>query len=430
MLVVCILTVGASNVTADSNAKTMSTRTPPDVLPILPARPLPRPAPPAQGWPFLRLGFRPFYLGAALFAALAVPLWAAVWLGAVAAPMPLPPLWWHAHEMLFGFAVAVIVGFLLTAGKAWTGLPTPRGAALGALAALWLSARVAGVFAPPALFALLDLLLLPVVAVVLTRLLLRAGNRRNLPLAGLLGALALANAAFHGAALGLVALPPLAPLHAGLALIVMIECVMAGRVVPSFTANATPSMTLVPQPRVARAALVCTALGLAGWVFAPAAWPTALALGAAALLQARLLWGWQPWVTRDRPILWVLHAAYAFVPIGLALLALAVPGWVAVSAGVHALAVGATGGLIIGMVTRTARGHTGRPLRVSRLEVAAYALVLAAALLRSLVQLVPQVVAPTPALVAAAAAWSAAFLLYAWRFGPWLVSTRADGQDG
>jgi uncharacterized protein involved in response to NO len=135
-------------------------------------------------------------------------------------------------------------------------------------------------------------------------------------------------------------------------------------------------------------------------------------------------------VTRDRPILWVLHAAYAFVPIGLALLALAVPGWVAVSAGVHALAVGATGGLIIGMVTRTARGHTGRPLRVSRLEVAAYALVLAAALLRSLVQLVPQVVAPTPALVAAAAAWSAAFLLYAWRFGPWLVSTRADGQDG
>lgn len=383
--------------------------------------------PPARGWPFLRLGFRPFYLGAALFAAIAVPLWAAVWLGAMPAPMPLPPLWWHAHEMLFGFAVAVIVGFLLTAGKAWTGLPTPRGAALGALAALWLAARVAGVFAPPALFALLDLLLLPVVALVLVRLLLRAGNRRNLPLAGLLGALALANAAFHGAALGLLALPPLAPLHAGLALVVMIECVMAGRVVPSFTANATPSMTLVPQPRVARAALVCTALGLAGWVFAPAAWPTAVLLALAALLQARLLWCWQPWVTRDRPILWVLHAAYAFVPLGLALLALSVPGWVAVSAGVHALAVGATGGLIIGMVTRTARGHTGRPLRASKLEVAAYALVLAAALLRSLV---PLVMAPTPALVAAAAAWTAAFALYAWRFAPWLLSTRLDGQDG
>lgn len=393
----------------------------------MPARPVPRPGPPAHGWPLLRLGFRPFYLGAALFAAVAVPLWAAVWLGALAAPMALPPLWWHAHEMLFGFAAAVIVGFLLTAGKAWTGLPTPRGVALGALALLWLAARVAGVFAPPAVFAVLDLLLLPAVALVLTRLLLRAGNRRNLPLAGLLGALALANAAFHAAALGLVALPPLAPLHAGLALIVMIECVMAGRVVPSFTANATPSMVLVPQPRVARAALVASALGLAGWVFAPAAAVTALALAAAALLHLRLQWGWQPWVTRDRPILWVLHASYAFIPLGLALLALAVPGWVAVSAGVHALAVGATGGLIIGMVTRTARGHTGRPLRASRSEVAAYGLVLAAALLRSLA---PLVMAPTPALVAAAAAWTVAFLLYAWRFAPWLLSTRLDGQDG
>jgi uncharacterized protein involved in response to NO len=356
-----------------------------------------------------------------------VPLWAAVWLGAIAPPMALPPLWWHAHEMLFGFAAAVIVGFLLTAGKAWTGLPTPRGAALGALALLWLAARVAALLAPPAVFALLDVLLLPLVAFVLVRLLLRAGNRRNLPLGGLLAALALANATFHAAALGWIALSPLAPLHAGLALIVMIECVMAGRVVPAFTASATPGLELVPQPRVARAALAASALGLAGWVFAPAAAATALALAAAALLHLRLQWGWQPAVTRTRPILWVLHAAYAFIPLGMGLLALAAFGLVGVSAGVHALAVGATGGLIIGMITRTARGHTGRPLRASRVEVAAYALVLAAALLRSLLSFV---LTPEVALIGAALAWSAAFALYLWRFGPWLMAARLDGQDG
>ena len=315
-----------------------------------------------RGWPLLRLGFRPFYLGATLFAALALPLWLALFFGNLSLQFALSPLLWHAHEMLFGFAAAVIVGFLLTAGKAWTGVQTPRGAYLGALGALWLAARLAALGAPYALYALLDLVLLPVVAGVLAGVLLRAGNRRNLPLVGLLLALSLANGVFHLAVLGAIGVSPMRALYAALALIVMIECVMAGRVIPAFTQSATPGLRLkAPQP-FERTTLAVTALALLSWVFGGPAWLSSGAFALAALAHLHRQWHWQPWVTRSRPILWILHAAYVWLAIGFALLALAPFGWVGASAGVHALAVGATGGLIIGMVTRTARGHTARPL--------------------------------------------------------------------
>lgn len=400
-------------------------------LPILPAAPATASAQPPKGLPIWRLGFRPFYLGAAAFAALSVPLWVAIVLGKVALPMTMPPLLWHAHEMLFGFAAAVIVGFLLTAGRAWTGLATPRGPTLAALALLWLAARAAALVAPYPLYAALDVLLLPVVAGLLIAVLLRAGNRRNLPLAGILLLLAGANAVFHLASLGLVDVAPMTALHAGLALIIMIECVMGGRVIPAFTLSATPGLKLRLRPGLELPTLALTALGLACWVSAATGPLPAAVLGLAAVLQLHRLLSWQPFVTRGRPILWVLHAAYAWIPVGLALLSLAELGILGVSAGVHALAAGATGGLVIGMITRTARGHTGRPLRVSKAEVAAYALVLAAALLRTLVPLVaPHGVPYAVPLVAAAIAWCSAFAIYLWVFTPWLSSSRLDGKDG
>ena len=381
------------------------------------------------GWPLLRLGFRPFYLGAAAFAMLAVPLWVAMLLGQVNGPPSVSPLLWHAHEMLFGFAAAVIVGFLLTAGKAWTGLDTPRGAVLAALAALWLSARLAALWAPYALYALLDVLLLPLVAALLILVLWRAGNRRNLPLGAVLLLLGLANSGFHAAVLGWLDFAPVRALHAGLALIVMIESVIAGRVIPAFTMSALPGVRLKVPPRLEQATLLITALALTAWVLMPHRVVTAGVLGAAAWLHAWRLLQWRPLRSRSRPILWVLHLAYAWVPVGLLLLAWAQWGGIGVSAGVHALAVGATGGLVIGMVTRTARGHTGRPLRASRLEVAAYLLVAAAALFRVLMPLVaPQQFVLW--LLAAAATWSAAFAIYLFVFTPWLMSARLDGKDG
>jgi uncharacterized protein involved in response to NO len=387
------------------------------------------PAQALQGWPVLRLGFRPFYIGAAVFATLAVPLWLALFLGQISLNLKVAPLLWHAHEMLFGFAAAVIMGFLLTAGKAWTGLATPRGAFLGVLVGLWLAARIAAIVGPYTLYAALDLLLLPLVAAVLVDVLVRAGNRRNLPLAGILMLLALTNLCFHLAVLGTLDISPMHALHAALALIVMIECVMAGRVLPAFTNSATPGLNLKARPRLAQATLTLTALALLAWVAEAPAWLAAGAFGLAAAAHLLRQWSWQPGVTRGRPILWVLHASYVWLPIGFALLALAQLGWVSVSAGVHALAVGTTGGLIIGMLTRTARGHTGRPLKVSKAEVLAYALVLSAAVLRVLLP----IVAPqwfVQSLLAAALAWSAAFGIYLVIYTPWLMQTRLDGKDG
>jgi uncharacterized protein involved in response to NO len=149
----------------------------------------------------------------------------------------------------------------------------------------------------------------------------------------------------------------------------------------------------------------------------------------ASVLHVKRLVSWRPALTVKRPILWILHAAYAWISVGLGLLALAQIGLVPVSAGVHALAVGATGGLIIGMITRTARGHTGRPLKASNPEVLAYALVMTAAVLRVVLALLaPGLLGVS--LIAAAVAWSAAFLIYLWQFTPWLMSTRLDGKDG
>ena len=382
-----------------------------------------------KDWPVLRLGFRPFYIGTALVAALSVPLWIASFLGWITLDLPLPPLLWHAHEMLFGFAAGVIAGFLLTAVKAWTGLATPRGTALGALFVLWLAARIAALTGPYGVYAALDVALLPAVAVILLRVLILAKNRRNLPLIGVLLLLGGANAAFHLSVLGIIDIAPLQPLYAGLAMIVMIESVMAGRVVPAFTMSVTPGLTIKIARWSELTTLAVTALALALWVLLPPGPVTLVACALAAVLHAVRLAQWHPWVTFKQPILWILHLSYAWIIVGFVMLALAQLGWVAVSPAVHALAIGATGGLIIGMLTRTARGHTGRPLQVSGTEVLAYGLVMGAALLRVLVPVAtPQWYAT--ALVVAALAWALAFAIYLVMYTPWLLQTRADGKDG
>lgn len=382
-----------------------------------------------HGWPLLRLGFRPFYLGTALLACLAVPLWIAIFLGRIQVPLPMSPLLWHAHEMLFGFAAGVVVGFLLTAVKAWTGLETARGPLLGALALLWLAARLASLVAPYAVYATLDMLLLPAVAAVLLRVLIKAGNKRNIPLICLLLLMAAANLVFHLSVLGIVAVPAVSALYAELALILMVVSVITGRVVPMFTRNVTPGLVINMPRKFELSLLAVTAVALALWVFAAPAPVVLVASLAAGVMHAVRLWKWHPQVTFKRPILWILHASYAWLPLGFVLLALAQLGWVVPSLAVHAFAVGVIGGLIIGMVTRTARGHTGRPLQPSRGEVVAYALVMLAAVLHMLVPAV-QPAWYAYALEGAACLWAIAFAIYLVIYTPWLMRTRLDGKDG
>lgn len=380
-------------------------------------------------WPPLRLGFRPFYLLAAACAVALMPLWLLVFTGRTQPGSALPPVLWHGHEMLFGMFAAVIVGFLFTAGKTWTGLQTPRGLPLAMLAALWLAARVAAVTGPYPLFALLDLAFLPIASVTFARLLIRSRNYRNLGVAAILGLLALANLCFH---LGLGAVPALSPrgaLHAGLALLVLLETVIAGRVIPLFTRNAVPGLDTAVPPWRERLVMAATAMGLTLWLAgAPPLFATPV-LAAAAVLHAWRLASWRPWATRGRPILWILHLAYAWLPVGLGLLAIALGRGQSDSPPLHALAVGASAGLMLAMMTRSARGHTGRTLQASRVDAWSYRLILLAAALRVVVPMLPAAWF-LPGMAMAALAFAAAFLLFALSYGPWLLTPRLDGRDG
>jgi uncharacterized protein involved in response to NO len=375
------------------------------------------------------LGFRPFYLLAGLLAALSIGLWTAQlsgWLGTayLAGPM------WHAHEMLFGYAFAVIVGFLFTAGRNWTGLATPAGARLGGIVALWLAARVL-VLTPYALpAAAADIAFALAAAWGIAVPLVKSGNRRNYFFIALLLALGAANLAFHLAMAGVVDLPVRRGLLVGLDLVLFAMTVMGGRVIPMFTQNAIPAA----RPRRVRwiehlalgsvlALVAADALGIEQGL------PAGVLAGIAALAHGARLALWQPWLTRRHPIVWILHASYAWIVVHLALRALAALSLVAPGIASHALAVGAIGGLTLGMMTRTARGHTGRPLQTGAIETLFYTLVMCAAVARVAVPLFMPA-ATLAATLAAGMLWSLAFALFSATYWPILSRPRIDGKPG
>ncbi len=394
--------------------------------PLLSIEEPPQAAP--QGFALFALGFRPFYLLASLFAALSIPLWALQFSGLLPHPYLSGPVW-HAHEMLFGFTLAVIVGFLFTAGRNWTNLPTPTGWKLAALAALWVAARVL-VLTPYAVAAAVANVAFPLAAAIALALpFLKSGNKRNYFFVALLVLLAAAAGFVHLTQLGLLAAPALPGIQVALDAVLFILAVMGGRVIPMFTNNGVPGADATRRPGVEKAALglllALLAADLLGLHDAPL-----LAVAAAAGVAHAWRWLlWKPWKTLRVPLVWVLHLAYAWVPLHLLLRALAAAGWLAPSLATHALTVGAVGGLIIGMMTRTARGHTGRPLRADRYEVACYALVALAAVVRVFLPLA----SPTQtihAVLASAGLWSAGFALYAVRYWPVLSRPRIDGRPG
>jgi uncharacterized protein involved in response to NO len=394
-----------------------------------PLRTIEEPPPPvARRLALFDLGFRPFYLLASVFAALSIPLWALQFSGRLAHAYLAGPLW-HAHEMLFGFTLAVIVGFLFTAGRNWTQQPTPTGWKLAALAALWVAGRVL-VLTPFAAAAALVNVAFPLAAAVSLAIpFARAKNRRNYFFVALLLLLSLAAAFVHGAQLGAARVPAWLGIQVALDVVLFVLAVMGGRVIPMFTNNGVPGAGATRRPAVEKSALglvlallAADAMGLKG---APLA-----ALASAACIAHGWRWSlWQPWKTRRVPLVWVLHLAYAWVPLHLALRALSELGFVAPSAASHALTVGAAGGLIIGMMTRTSRGHTARPLRADRFDAACYVLVLLAALVRVALPLLAPALT-MQAVLGSAVLWSAGFGLFAIRYAPVLARPRLDGQPG
>ena len=376
--------------------------------------------------PFFLDAFRPFYLCGTLFAAVAVPLWLGMWYHNYLTPS-LPSLYWHAHEMVFGFAAAIIIGFLFTAARNWTGLPLPAGMPLALLAGLWLAARVGMFFAYGPGTAVADSLLLLIVAGVLARKFILARSWCSMPLVIVLSLLAGANIAFHAAAFNLVPISPLQAIEAGLFLVVLIEMIVGGRVVPGFSTNAVPGAWRWRSTWLHRGSFTLAAAAfLADSFHVPGLLTGTLALLAGAAVAVQAI-GWNPFAARGNPMLWILHAAYAWIPIGLVLLGLAAFGIVPRSAAIHALAVGSMGGLIIGMITRTALGHSGRMVRAGRVEVTAFILVLLAAALRVAATLIPPFY--LAGMLAAGSAWAAAFLLYVVSYGPILLGKRPPKDD-
>jgi uncharacterized protein involved in response to NO len=361
------------------------------------------------------LGFRPFYLLAGAYAALAVPLWALEYAGV----LPGAGVAWHAHEMVFGYAYAVVAGFLLTAVRTWTGRPTPTGAALAALAALWLAARALAFVSLP-LAAWANALFALGLAVAIGRPLLAAGNRRNYFFVLLVLAL--------GGAGALVQAWPQRGLALGLDLVLFAIAVVGGRVMPMFTNNAIAGARARRDPWLENAALGALLLLLAADAAERVEIAAVLAAIAAALHAARLAL-WSPHRTLGKPLVWILHVSYGWLVAHLALRAAAGFDLVPYALGTHALAVGAIGGMTLGMMTRTARGHTARALVAGRAEVAAYLLVQVAAIARVLVPLALPA-AQLWATLAAALFWCAAFAAFTIAFLPILARPRLDGLPG
>jgi uncharacterized protein involved in response to NO len=385
-------------------------------------------------WPILALGFRPFFVLAALFAATAAPLWILIYEGMLEPVSYLPPTIWHGHEMIFGFVIAVVAGFLLTASTHWTGWQTASGWRLGALAGLWIAGRVAmaaGSQLPAWLVIGIDVAFLPIVAVGLAIPILRAGNRRNIAFPVLLLVLAATNLAIHLGALGAIDWDPSRGLRLAIDLILLMIGVLGGRVIPSFTKNALPHARVNPCAKASVLAL----LSLAALAISDAAIGNPTVTGTLALLadvvNGLRMRGWGTFSTMRHPILWILHVGYGWMAVGLILRGMAdLSSFIPIDAGIHALTLGTIGSMILGMMSRVALGHTGRAITPTRLTIAAYSLVNAAAFLRVLFAIISDDSLRAWALSASGTSWSLAFLCFFIVYLPILSRPRADGKPG
>ncbi len=340
---------------------------------------------------------------------------------------------WHSHEMMFGFVMAVMTGFLFTAVRNWTGKPTPTGWLLGAVALLWLAARVLVMTEWVAIAAIVDAVFLPVVAVAIALPVFRSRNRRNYKVVAIVAVLAGTNVLYHLAAADVVP-RNLSAVSMTLAtdVFLILLAIIGGRVIPAFTANAVSDATPVHNRVVEILAMgslvviVVLDVLLAAAAISPTV-KSALLLLAAAAHTVRL-WLWQPLKTRHNPLLWMLPAAYAWIPVTLFVASLGAMNVVSPIAATHALVVGAMSCMMLAMMMRSSLGHTGRELRASRIDVVAYCALQGAAILRLLAALFPAKYAFFVSV--SALAWIVAFCLFLVRYVPMLVSPRVDGRPG
>ena len=395
--------------------------------------------------PLLSIGFRPFFLAAGIYAVLAMLAWVG-WLAlhsvnalVLTPTIAVPAHLWHGHEILFGYAAAVISGFMLTAVPGWTGARRVAGLALVVLVTVWFAGRVAvwfSAFLPAGAIAVLDMAFLPMIAGTVALALIKRPAPQNVIFLALLAVLIVANGAVHVEWLGWTEDTASWGLAVGVIDTTLMIVILGGRIIPSFTRNALmrqgkeqpmpQTFGLLDKASIASAAavLVCYLSS------APAAVTGSVAAIAAAANLARLsFWCWRS--TLGEPILWSLHLAYLWIPAGYGAIAASfLGGWLSHSAALHFLAIGAIGGMTLAMMTRAPLGHTGRPLVVVLPIAVSYLLIALAALLRGLV------LDTFPAsyftiVFVAGGLWVAGFAIYVFVYAPILIGpSLKDASSG
>jgi uncharacterized protein involved in response to NO len=377
----------------------------------------------------LSFGFRPFFLGAGIWAALSMVLWVPMLSGNLELPTRFDPVSWHAHEFLYGYLSAVVAGFLLTSFPNWTGRLPIVGWPLGGLFALWLAGRLAVAVSsalPVWLVAMADLSMPVTLAAVLTREIVAGKSWRNSMVLGILGVMILGNAVFHWeAARGFNAAQGFG-LRIGLGAGLMLIAVIGGRIVPSFTRNwlvkrGGGKLPVPPMRPFDKCALLVLLVALLLWIVVPQGMATALALLLAGAVHLIRLSRWAGERSLSEPLLWVLHLGYALLPLGAILVALELlrPGPLGFAAAQHVWMAGTIGLMTMAVMTRATLGHTGQALHAGRGTTALYFCVVAAVVTR-----LAAGAWPTQAdilYVLSGFAWFAAFGGFALLYGPLLL---------
>jgi len=388
--------------------------------------------PPYKGPAFLSYGFRPFFLGAALFTGLAVLAWVALFAGRASVDFLYSPREWHVHEMLFGYLPALIAGFLLTAMPNWTDRIPLRGVPLLFLFLLWLVGRflIAFPLAGATTAAVIDGAFLAILAVYLWREIAAAGSWDRAPIGILVSLYACANILFHLSALR--GSPTDSPERFALSVMTLMLTIIGGRLAPTFAREYLEDRNIAPLPevfsRVDGGAIALVLLGVAAWNLRPESlWTGSLLImsGIASLIRWLRWGGWKTW---REPLVLILHIGYAWIGLFLIGLGASIFGvGFAPENAVHLLTSGAMGTMTLAVMTRASLGHTGRPRHADRLTVAIYLLVNVGALLRIFAPSAGNPTGLTHAMLGLSAiGWGGAYLLFAFHYGPYLVGRSLD----
>lgn len=381
-----------------------------------------------QGPALFSYGFRPFFLFGAVWSVLALAIWLPMLSGHLDLPTAFSPIDWHVHELIYGYVPAIVAGFLLTAVPNWTGRLPVVGLPLGMLFSIWIAGRLViatSALVTPIVAAAIDLSFLMALGAVIAREVVTGKNWRNLKVLAAVAVLLIGNAVFHWEAIAGRASGY--GIRIGLAATLMLIMLVGGRIIPSFTRNwlakREPGRLPVAFDKADMGVMIASAVALLAWIAWPDGKPTAWCAIAAAGLNAWRLSRWAGERTAAEPLVLVLHVAFAFVPIGFALLALAIlsPSLVATTGALHGWTAGAIGLMTLAVMTRATLGHTGQALAATRPIQAIY--------LAAVISALARVAAAfhlwrEPMLHLAATAWIAAFLSFVIVFGPLLWSRR------